>query len=86
MSSRIFRSSHSLPTNGIPAIGRETVRQETDAPAKERPEGPVGPRSGQEVDEVQDDIHNHEERKMEVERPDLADTATCTPVAFLIIG
>src|SRR5262249_25044059 len=43
-------------------------------------------RSGQEVDKVEDHIHNHEEEKMEVERPDLADTTPCTALAFLIIG
>jgi hypothetical protein len=41
-----------LANEWYPAIGREAVREETDAPAEQGPERPVNGRGGHEIDHV----------------------------------
>src|SRR5262245_43141505 len=70
-----------------PAIGRETVRQETDTPAEERPERPVDLRGGHGIDNVQDDIDRDEDSDVDIEPSDFADATACLGVPIcLIVG
>src|SRR5262249_10469283 len=69
-----------------PAIGRAAVREETDAPAEQGPERPVDFRGDHETDGVQDDVDRCEDSAVEIECPDLSDTAACTLVPIPIVG
>src|SRR5262249_34422245 len=69
-----------------PAIGREAVREEADAPAQQRPEGPVDFRAGAEVDGVQKDVDGHKDRAMEIDRTHFSDTTARTLAPHPVVG
>jgi hypothetical protein len=69
-----------------PAIGREAVRQEADAPAEQRPERPIRFRCRREIDDVQKEINRYEDCGVQVERSDFTDTTACTLVPTPIVG
>jgi hypothetical protein len=75
-----------LANEWYPAIRHEAVREETDAPAEQRPESPVDFRRGHEVDNVQENVDRHEDSGVEIECSNFSYTTACTLIAILIVG
>ena len=69
-----------------PAIGRQPMCEQADAPSEERPERSVRRRGSHEIDHVQEEVDRHEDGDVKIECPSFSDTTAGAFVPIPIVG